>query len=103
MPAQLLDKLRPIMEEIAAEQGVSVEDVLVRYMDLQSEAALLSNNTVLKGIDGIGPDGNPFYLTKKPQVLFVPEVFAFSCFVLSMAYNRFLISLLLHGIHRQLR
>ena len=48
------------MEEIAAEQGVSVEDVLVRYMDLQSEAALLSNNTVLKGIDGIGPDGNPF-------------------------------------------
>ena len=60
MPAQLLDKLRPIMEEIAAEQGVSVEDVLVRYMDLQSEAALLSNNTVLKGIDGIGPDGNPF-------------------------------------------
>lgn len=60
MPAQLLDKLRPIMEEIAAEQGVSVEDVLVRYMDLQSEAALLSNNTVLKGIDGIGSDGNPF-------------------------------------------
>ena len=60
MPAQLLDKLRPIMEEIASEQGVSVEDVLVRYMDLQSEAALLSNNTVLKGIDGIGPDGNPF-------------------------------------------
>lgn len=60
MPAQLLDKLRPVMEEIAAEQGVSVEDVLVRYMDLQSEAALLSNNTVLKGIDGINPDGNPF-------------------------------------------
>lgn len=60
MPAQLLDKLRPVMEEIAAEQGVSIEDVLVRYMDLQSEAAMLSNNTVLKGIDGISPDGNPF-------------------------------------------
>lgn len=33
-----LDKLRPIMEEIAAEQKVSVEDVFIRYMDLASFA-----------------------------------------------------------------
>lgn len=35
-----LDKLRPIMEEIAAEQKVSVEDVFIRYMDLASTAGV---------------------------------------------------------------
>lgn len=35
-----LDKLRPIMEEIAAEQNVSVEDVFIRYMDLASSAGV---------------------------------------------------------------
>ena len=33
-----LDKLRPIMEEIAAEQNTTVEDVFIRYMDLASTA-----------------------------------------------------------------
>lgn len=33
-----LDKLRPVMEEIAVEQNVSVEDVFIRYMDLASAA-----------------------------------------------------------------
>lgn len=31
-----LDKLRPVMEEIAAEQNAAVEDVFIRYMDLAS-------------------------------------------------------------------
>lgn len=35
-----LDKLRPVMEEIAAEQNVSVEDVFIRYMDLASFAGV---------------------------------------------------------------
>ena len=35
-----LDKLRPIMEEIATEQNVSVEDVFIRYMDLASHAGV---------------------------------------------------------------
>lgn len=35
-----LDKLRPIMEEIANEQNVSVEDVFIRYMDLASTAGV---------------------------------------------------------------
>jgi len=35
-----LDKLRPIMEEIAKEQNVSVEDVFIRYMDLASHAGV---------------------------------------------------------------
>ncbi len=29
-----LDKLRPVMEEIAVEQNTSVEEVFIRYMDL---------------------------------------------------------------------
>lgn len=33
-----LEKLRPIMEEIAAEENVSLEDVFIRYMDLASAA-----------------------------------------------------------------
>lgn len=32
-----LDKLRPIMETIASEQGRALEDVFVEYMDLASE------------------------------------------------------------------
>lgn len=35
-----LDKLRPVMEEIATEQNVSVEDVFIRYMDLASTAGV---------------------------------------------------------------
>ena len=60
MPAQLLDKLRPIMEEIAAEQGVSVEDVLVRYMDLQSEASFTSQKKLEDSLQDLndGFDGS---------------------------------------------
>ena len=35
-----LDKLRPVMEEIAAEANSSVEDVFIRYMDLASYAGM---------------------------------------------------------------
>lgn len=38
-----LDKLRPIMETIAAEKNMSLEDVFILYMDLQSEATCLSD------------------------------------------------------------
>lgn len=31
-----LDKLKPIMQEIADEKGVSLEDIFIRYMDLAS-------------------------------------------------------------------
>lgn len=36
-----LEKLRPIMEQLAAEEKVSTEDIFIRYMDLASEAAVL--------------------------------------------------------------
>lgn len=37
-----LEKLKPVMEEIAKERGISVEDMFIMYMDLQSEAACAS-------------------------------------------------------------
>lgn len=33
-----LEKLRPIMQELAMEMQMSVEDVFIKYMDLASEA-----------------------------------------------------------------
>ncbi|MCR4585083.1 MAG: hypothetical protein K5686_05105 [Lachnospiraceae bacterium] len=35
-----LQQLKPVMEEIAAESGESVESVFIRYMDLASERSV---------------------------------------------------------------
>ena len=35
-----LETLKPVMEEIAKEKGMSVEDVFILYMDLASEVAM---------------------------------------------------------------
>lgn len=35
-----LEVLRPVMEEIAKEKGMSIEDVFILYMDLASEVAV---------------------------------------------------------------
>lgn len=35
-----LEKLRPIMDEIANEQNVPVEDIFIKYMDLASERSV---------------------------------------------------------------
>ncbi|MBD5542858.1 MAG: hypothetical protein HDR01_01090 [Lachnospiraceae bacterium] len=35
-----LQKLQPIMEEIAREKGVEMEEIFIKYMDLASEAAV---------------------------------------------------------------
>lgn len=37
-----LEKLKPIMEEIAKEQGKSVEEIFILYMDLASESSMES-------------------------------------------------------------
>ncbi len=34
-----LDALRPIFEEIAAEEHITLEEMFIKYMDLQSEAS----------------------------------------------------------------
>lgn len=35
-----LDALRPVLEEIAGEKGIPLEDMFIRYMDLASEAGV---------------------------------------------------------------
>lgn len=39
-----LDKLRPVMEELAGELDMSLEEIFILYMDLQSEASCLSDS-----------------------------------------------------------
>lgn len=39
-----LEKLKPIMEEIAKEKNMVVEDVFIKYMDLASEASVKREN-----------------------------------------------------------
>ncbi|MBQ8527767.1 MAG: hypothetical protein IJ429_04765 [Lachnospiraceae bacterium] len=41
--SEQLERLRPIMETLAAESGDALEDVFIRYMDLASEAAVEKN------------------------------------------------------------
>lgn len=52
-----LDKLRPIMEEIAAEQNMSLEDFFILYMDLQSEASCRSDQKLREELQDLG-DGS---------------------------------------------
>lgn len=35
-----LDKLRPVMDTIASEEGCAVEEIFIRYMDLVSRAGV---------------------------------------------------------------
>ena len=54
-----LEKLKPIMEEIAAEKGMSLEDMFILYMDLQSEASCVTNQKLKDSLQDIndGFDG----------------------------------------------
>lgn len=54
-----LDKLKPIMEEIAKEKGMALEDVFILYMDLQTEASVATNNKLKETLQDLndGSDG----------------------------------------------
>ena len=52
-----LDKLKPIMQEIASEKGMSLEDLFILYMDLQTEASVLSNNKLKDVLQNVNTDG----------------------------------------------
>lgn len=41
--SEQLAKLKPVMEEIAGEKGMSLEDFFILYMDIQSEASCNSD------------------------------------------------------------
>ena len=52
-----LDKLKPIMQEIADEKGMSLEDLFILYMDLQTEASVSSSNKLKEALQDINTDG----------------------------------------------
>ncbi len=39
-----IEKLRPVMETLAKEMALPLEDVFIKYMDLQSEASIEKEN-----------------------------------------------------------
>ncbi|WMC92503.1 hypothetical protein [Kineothrix sp. MB12-C1] len=45
-----LEALKPIMEEIAAEKNMSLEDVFILYMDLASEAGVQAEAQLKKDL-----------------------------------------------------
>ena len=49
-----LDALRPIMQEIADEKHMSIEDVFILYMDLASEASVEAENNLQATLDNEG-------------------------------------------------
>ena len=54
-----LEQLKPVMEEIAAEKGISLEDMFILYMDLQSEASCATKQKLKDSLQDIndGFDG----------------------------------------------
>ena len=51
--SEQLEKLRPIMQELADETGKPLEDVFIKYMDLASEQGVEAEN---KYREDLGPD-----------------------------------------------
>lgn len=52
-----LANLKPVMEEIANEKGMSLEDIFILYMDIQSEASCLSDAKLREELKDLN-DGN---------------------------------------------
>lgn len=54
-----LEKLKPIMEDIARERNTTVEDIFILYMDLQSEAAVATEEKLRDDLSDLNDgDGN---------------------------------------------
>lgn len=51
-----LEMLKPIMQKIADEKGVEINDVFIEYMDLASEAALDMENKLQESLKDIDDD-----------------------------------------------
>lgn len=55
-----LEQLKPIMEEIAREKNMSIEEIFILYMDLQSEASCESQKKLSDSLRDINcGDGMP--------------------------------------------
>ncbi|MCM1134962.1 MAG: hypothetical protein NC400_05230 [Clostridium sp.] len=46
-----LDKLKPVMQEIADEKGVSLEDIFIKYMDLASVVSAKQDALLKEDLD----------------------------------------------------
>ena len=46
-----LEKLKPIMETIAGELNISLEDMFIKYMDLASEMAIVTEQKMKDSLD----------------------------------------------------
>lgn len=55
-----LEKLKPIMQEIADEKNMTLPDLFILYMDLQTEAACASEQKLRDSLQDINDgDGSP--------------------------------------------
>lgn len=52
-----IEKLRPIMQEIANEKNMALEDVFILYMDIQSEASCATQQKLSEELQDLN-DGN---------------------------------------------
>ncbi len=54
-----LEKLKPILTEIAQEKNIALEDMFILYMDLQTEGSLASQKKLEDSLQDLndGPDG----------------------------------------------
>lgn len=53
-----LEKLKPVMQEIAAEKGMSLPDLFILYMDLQTEASLATQRKLEESLQDINGTGS---------------------------------------------
>ena len=53
-----LEKLKPVMTEIAREKGISLEDVFILYMDIQSEASCASDQKLQDQLKDLNMGGD---------------------------------------------
>ena len=53
-----LEKLKPIMQEIADEKKMSLEDVFILYMDIQSEASVASDQKLQDQLKDLNMGGD---------------------------------------------
>ena len=58
-----LDRLMPVFEEIAGEQNTAVEDILIRYMDLASEAFVASSEKMQELLGDTEPGEGMFRIS----------------------------------------
>ena len=52
--SQQLEVLKPVMQEIADERGVSLEDIFIRYMDLASVVSAKQNAALKEDLNDAG-------------------------------------------------